>query len=244
MEIRYVQIIVFICLSSFSINSVNINKVHFFGESHAAFCFCKPENCWGSQYSYTTNLNKIEITAPFSINHLGPKTMHRVGRDGVNFLNIKNYGVQNEETAVFVFGEIDVRCHIGKQRDLNNRNLDEVIDTLAKKYIETIVINKNMFEKINIFIVSITPPTNQSPNPDYPIYGSLQDRINITQKLNLKLKELSALNQIYFLDIYQLLSNNNGSLNPPMSDGSVHMNPKYNYLAKNKLIEMILEIEN
>lgn len=244
MKIRFIKIIIFIFLNSFSIDSVNFNKINIFGDSHASFCFCKPENCWSSQGPYTININNIEVNAHFATHHLGPKTMHRVGRDGINFINIKNYGVQDGDTAVFAFGEIDARCHIGKQRDQYNRDSDEVIDTLVTKYIETIIINKNMFEKINVFVLSIMPPTDQSYNADSPKYGSLQDRVNITQKLNLKLKELCISNKIYFLDIYKFFSNADGFLNKSMSDGSVHANPNCSYIAKNQLLQMLLEIEN
>jgi hypothetical protein len=54
------------------------------------------------------------------LHYVGPITMHRIGRDGLNFLDMTSYGVQENEVAIFVFGEIDCRCHIGKQRDKQN----------------------------------------------------------------------------------------------------------------------------
>src|SRR5579872_2784969 len=65
----------------------------------------------------------------------GPTTMHRIGRDGLSFLDLRMKEIEEGATIVFVYGEIDVRCHIGKQRDLFGRKQDEIIDSLARNYL-------------------------------------------------------------------------------------------------------------
>jgi hypothetical protein len=173
---------------------------------------------------------------------VGPMTMHRVGRDGLNAVNLPTIGVQNNEVAVFCFGEIDVRCHICNQRDLKLRDLHEIIETLVSNYIATILLNKLFYEKITCIVYSVTPPTNAHFNPNYPFCGTLEDRVEVTKKLNQKLKDLCDENDILFLDVYDAYANVDGTLNPALSDGFVHINPSQNHEIIKKLKKLIKKI--
>lgn len=160
---------------------------------------------------------------------LGSITMHRVGRDKLNFLNLMDQSVFDDQIAVFVFGEIDVRMHIGKQRDETKRELDEIIDILATNYINTILLNRSLYNNLLCIVYSVTPPTEFTiPNAKQSFfYGTLEDRVIITKKLNQKLSELCAKNDIPFLDVYEDYANPDGTLNVSLSDGSVHINGNY-----------------
>ena len=102
------------------------------------------------------------------IHYIGSVTMHRVGRDGIAGLNLKGFGVNDYDVVVFAFGEIDVRCHMGKQRDQFNRNEDEVINTLAANFLCTILQNKLEYKNLTCVVYSVTPPTDQTYNPTWP----------------------------------------------------------------------------
>jgi len=171
------------------------------------------------------------------IHHVGPVTMHRIGRDGIN---IKNYGIRESDFVVFTFGEIDVRCHIGIQRDKHNRDVEEIIDMLADNFLLSILENnQQLFIDIHYIICSIVPPTNASYNPEFPFYGTLEDRIILTKKINRYLKNKCELNDIGFLDIYDHYSLKNGELDPAISDGLVHILPNYNVEIKRCLLDCI-----
>ena len=170
--------------------------------------------------------------------------MHRVGRDGLQLIDLKKYPINEGDSVIFVFGEIDVRCHIGKQRDIQKRNLEEIIETLTKNYLNSINLNKKTLKNLNTFILSIMPPTNQVFNEHVPYYGSLEDRINITKKLNEKLSILAKENNIIFIDAYSLLSTQKGDLRYDISDKNVHLDLKYNYLIKDIIFQKIIEINN
>lgn len=171
--------------------------------------------------------------------HVGPITMHRVGRDGLDFLNIKNIGVQEKDIVIFAFGEIDARCHIGKQRDLKKRSLEEIIETLVQKYIHTICLNCALFKKIYAIVYSVTPPTDIVFNVDYPIYGPIEERVAITKLLNNALKEACHHNGIYFLDVYQDYATPQGTLRIELSDLSVHIHPHHSGFIRDKLNRLI-----
>lgn len=172
------------------------------------------------------------------VNHIGPITMHRIGRDGLQILDIRNHGVTNGAMAIFIFGEIDVRCHIGKQRDEKERDLDEIIDTLAQNYIRTILENYSLYESLHIVVCSVTPPSDFAFNPDYPRYGLIEERTLISQKLNKALATLCNAYNIEFLDVYDHYAAPDGSLRFEISDRNVHIRADCNQEIREKLWEI------
>jgi hypothetical protein len=59
-------------------------------------------------------------------------TMHRIGRDNtiINFNNNKLNSIN-----VLCYGEVDCRCHIGRQIDLGKKE-DEIIQNLVSNYLK------------------------------------------------------------------------------------------------------------
>jgi peptidylprolyl isomerase len=170
------------------------------------------------------------------IHPIGPVTMHRIGRDG---FNIKDCGISENDIVVFTFGEIDVRCHIGLQRDKYDRDIDEIIETLSENFMQAILENDRQFTNVHYVICSVVPPCNAGYNPEFPFYGTLADRINITKRLNEKLKNKSELNNIGFIDIYDYYSIETGELDLSISDGSVHIHPAHNHWIRASLFGCI-----
>jgi len=188
-------------------------------------------------------------TCPFS-NYLnakiytGPWTMHRAGRDSLAWLDIENKGVENDDLVILSFGEIDVRCHIGKQRDQYRRDLDEILQKLVANYIAAIREIRKKYKNLNCAILSITPPTEQAFNAGWPYYGSLKDRVAITKKLNALLAHEAIKNDIFFLDVYSLYANSEGYLSVELSDGNVHVGSAYYGPILKKVDSLIKQLEN
>jgi hypothetical protein len=220
------RILSYICLFFLTLLNLNVQAhnegpvIHVFGDSHSLEFFQIP-HC--------------------VIHHLGPITMHRVGRDGLSFLYLPNLGVLEGEVAVFSFGEIDARCHIGRQRDLFNRSQDEVIETLAYNYLYTLVLNRMLYRKLTLIVYSVTPPTDCHYNPAYPFYGSVEDRVAITKQLNRRLKQLCRKVGIEFLDVYADYANPDGTLNLLFHDGTVHIDWVHNQAISKKLYQILLK---
>lgn len=223
----------FVCLIFFMKDVFGASHVHILGDSHAYFCF----NNSGS--NATHDERSVFAGVPWFIHWLGSRTMYRVGRDGLKGLDITGYNIHENDIAVFLFGEVDVRCHIGKQRDEKGRKEEEVIDTLVHKYIQTITANKLQYKSLTCVVASIVPPSDQNFNSSYPYYGVLNERVRITREINKCLQKYCLENEILFLDIYSLYAKNDGSLNELLSDGIVHVNPKKNKMIKEKLMELI-----
>jgi hypothetical protein len=172
--------------------------------------------------------------------YLGPILMHRVGRDSLRAVNLEKLGVTDESTVVYVFGEIDVRCHIGKQRDEHNRNIDEIITTLATSYINTILENQSHYNKLQSVIYNIVPPfKNCISHSKYTVYGTTEDRISLTKMVNNTLKKLCDQHGIHFLDIYDNYAAEDGTLRIELSDGNVHIKAEHNAHIQQKLRELL-----
>jgi len=173
------------------------------------------------------------------IHNIGPVTMHRIGRDGLDFLDIKMMEVQDLDSVVFVFGEIDVRCHIGKQRDEYSRNINEIIATLSENYMRAILDFKKCYPNLNVIIYGIIPPSIGIDNIYYPIYGTLVDRVLITQRLNRKLKRLCEKEKVGYLDIYDSYSQKDGSINLEYCRDSIHIHCDFYIPIQTKLYDLL-----
>ena len=152
---------------------------------------------------------------------------------------VSGVAAQENDIVLFIFGEIDVRNHIGRQRDLYGHTLDIIITTLVNNYLKTIILNRAQFETLHCVVVGIIPPAQQMLINTLPIYGSIQDRVEITTRLNTQLEAECTRHDIMFLPTYDLYALPNGSLNPALSDGMVHIAKEHNYLIRNRLVELL-----
>ncbi len=104
--------------------------LHVFGDSHAHYLFSR---------------------APGAIvNWLGPYTMHRIGRDGVDFLGRR---VNDGDKVLFVFGEIDVRCHMVRVDRERGNGIESVATDLASRYTAAVMqasvgLPRSTFERV------------------------------------------------------------------------------------------------
>lgn len=160
--------------------------------------------------------------------HLGPQTMHRVGRDGfdISFLDIKE-----NDILMFDMGEIDARTHIGYIRDRDKKTLDEVLEDLVSRYIKAI---KDCQTKTGVknpcIICCVVPPSSAYADKDR--YGTFEDRKNVTESLNKKLKEHATKEDMIFFDFYNLLTNEKGEMKPEITSDKVHVSLNNNYIIK------------
>jgi hypothetical protein len=180
--------------------------IYIFGDSHAS-----------------TNFKYLNLNYEHKICFEGGVTMHRISRDR-QIINFDN--TFNNENNIFVlcYGEVDCRCHIGKQI-LLGRNLEDICNSLVNGYIDVIKTNITKYHKI--IICSIIPPMKkelyEKNHHDFPFIGTDNERVIYTKLMNKLLKDQCDTNQFIFLDIYDYYSNEDGTLNYELSDKCVHI---------------------
>ncbi len=154
--------------------------------------------------------------------------MNRVGRDRLEFLNIKKpqrgSPVSEGDTVAFVYGEIDCRAHVMKQV-MAGRNHNDVISVLVYRYFDTILLNRKMYKKLKIIVVSLVPPKRKA---GHPIVGTKEEQLKSALGINTLLKKQCDVHGFIYLDVYTPHAADDGMLNEDMSDGNVHvLNNKY-----------------
>ena len=195
-----------------------MTNIHIFGDSHGMFNF--------------KNIKYNNV-----INHATPSiTMHRIGRDKLEYINFKAQNINDNDIVIYQFGEIDCRCHIGKQI-LLGRTFEDIVTELIKNFIDSIKLNIKNFNKINIIICCIPPPMCQNyyenihgpVTHQFPFVGTNEQRIKYTILMNEKLKKECINNNLYFLDYYEYYKSPDNLLKIELSDNVCHINDN-NYI--------------
>lgn len=198
---------------------MNMINIYTFGDSHSY-------KSWESIDKYKLKINMC---------HIGPKLCYSFGRDKFKCLNIKDFGVQDNNLVIFCFGEIDCRCHINKYIS-EEMPYQTIIDEIVNNYFLAIKENVDQFEKLHVAVFNVVPPVqtyNTEENPEFPYLGSDEERKEYVLYFNKKLKEYCKKYNYYFFDVYNKYCDNNGYLNKELSDDNVHIRQSdfiYNHL--------------
>lgn len=160
-------------------------------------------------------------------------TMHRIGRDGLQD-RLRSISLNSADILLVVIGEVDIRCHIYRQIHDNNRDEEEILDTLASKFILRLVELKTT-TNCNIIVRGVVPPLPNGDHPDihsqkpedltyiYPIRGLIDDRSRWRISLNQKLASLCASNGLYFLPSPIWVETDDHMLRDEFSDHRIHI---------------------
>jgi hypothetical protein len=252
-------------------NNLENRRIWIIGDSHGTYSFTNQPHIipWPhhmpnfsdngialyeqSLFNYTTNAT-CTISVPFSIYWLNQRTMHRIGRDGINGFNIKEMGIQDNDVVVFVFGSIDRDNHIIRSepditRQMKQRNMDEIVNSLCSDYMQTILANKSQYQNLTVVVASVIPVYIQNfmDSLFLDVFGNLQNvsvlntQVLISKKINTTLQEACKQHGLYFLDIHTLYETENGDLKRNLSAGDHHIHPEHNTLIKETLIKMLLD---
>ncbi len=168
-------------------------------------------------------------------------TMFRIGRDS----HIENFDKENiandtdtDNLIILSYGEIDCRCHIHRQVNLQ-RDEDDIIYELVNNYIKAIH-NNTVGIDANVVIVGVIPPTKKSDYENLhgqithklPFIGSDEDRVRYTQKTNKLLEELSNKNDFIYFNPYNYYTRDDGTLKYELSDNVVHIGDNTYFLEQ------------
>jgi hypothetical protein len=186
--------------------------INIYGDSHAMLAFNKFQLPHRNLFEYAI-------------------TMHRIGRDHTiyNF-----HPSHNDSNTIFclVYGEVDVRCHIGKQIELG-RTEDDICLDLVKAYFGTI--ERTIQKYKAIIIVGISPPVDPKDHTHgdhVPFIGTNDERVRYTRNMNDLIKDYCAKYKYLYFNPYDFYRRDDGCLKYELSDGCLHIGDNKYFLGQ------------
>lgn len=189
--------------------------IQVYGDSHAHYC-CQ------SLPAYFTKEDDVRFVS----SHEFSTTMHRVGRDKHIINCDPNVINKDRDIIIIIYGEIDCRCHIGRQIQ-KGRELTEIIDTLVCNYTNTI--SKYGFR--NVIVLAVPPPVpikefeerNGPIRHHLPMVGNDEERLFYTTRVNEKLKTECEKHGLHFVNPFDSYLRPDGMMDFSKSDGNSHI---------------------
>jgi len=173
-----------------------------------------------------------------------PLSIYTLLRDNLDIYNIGNilenghefYNIKKNDFVLMNFGFNDIQRNIYLHA---SNKWKEEINNLINKYIEAILIFKKKFEIIPI--VSFIYP-NPGPNAKgQNSMGSFEERSMYTIEANTILKNKCMENNILFFDIYDFVTDENGTIKKSFTIDDIHLDYNNKFLREfvdNKIIEL------
>lgn len=166
-------------------------------------------------------------------NSIGPYLAFSIGRDGLTRFNLKKFNVQEGDTIILSFGEIDCRCHIHKY--INNETPYQlIIIKIVDSYFKAIKANVEQFKKLKTFVYNVVPPIEADAtiwnNPEFPFVGTNEERKKYHVFFNECISEACKIYNYTFFNVYDKYLDSNGFLRKSDADGLIHViNPRYHH---------------
>lgn len=155
------------------------------------------------------------------------RTAWRVANNGIDDVP---FSPHSDDTVVWLFGEVDCRCHLRRVADRGGHDVDDVVAILAKRYVRRIALYPGRH-----VVCSVVPAADVDMNRDYPTYGDIHQRVYVTRKFNEFLACRCLRNGIAFCDYHAAFATPGGWLDASLSDGNVHVATEHNGACRDAL---------
>lgn len=180
-------------------------RLHVFGDSHSAFCF-----------------DRFRDT---QIHWLGPRTMHGFSRDAPVIINRRvDYATEND-IFLFIFGEIDIRCHIIRISNESGKHVPEITKVLVERYVHSVYETMLSYPDCRAILAQPPFPSDRRPNPAFPFIGTLEQRIAAHTIMGCHLQTEANRYGFLYLPFPQAYKTRDGGLIRKYSDDGVHIMP-------------------
>ena len=148
--------------------------------------------------AFDNNFVKIWLTAPTAYQNI--KKISEIND------RLSQYDIDKDKDYLFfVFGEIDIRCHLGFIADNNSRTYDDVVGECVDRY--GVFLDYYISNGYNVGTWGPIPsgPNNNIQGNGLPSYKTKEARNIITKIFNEKLESLCNQKNIKFKTIFDLI---------------------------------------
>lgn len=173
----------------------------------------------------------------------GPVTLHRLGRDGElcallqgrfrgnPAFRFPSVALKQQDVVLVSAGEIDVRCHLDRQIKKRGGGEPELIEQLVHGASRACALVLERYG-VRAGFLEIPPPVRQLDSAEWPVVGTLVDRVRWTGRLNQRLATVLGTAGLPFVPIPAEVTDVDGTLRQAHSDGSVHIHPDFGPLMR------------
>jgi hypothetical protein len=168
--------------------------IHCIGDSHSAVF--SGEEIMQPEWPVLAS-NKLPF---FNSYRLGPATAYQLKNKKHLIDEIIKQHVKEDDSLLFCFGEVDIRAHLMKQIEIQDRTLDDVVKECVDRYFDVIMAYKN--NGINCMVWGPIASWHESKNYNGPSFGSCIERNQITKEFNRYAEELCNQNNLKFITIF------------------------------------------
>lgn len=182
--------------------------IHCIGDSHSAVFSGKEEMqpIWPQRSDDRTEFFKSYRIGPATAYQLETKipVIDEIIRTCINI---------ETDSVLFCFGEVDIRAHLIKQMQLQNRTTEDIVKECVDRYFNVLLRYKNL----GINVMAWGPIASWHESKQYtggPSFGTGIERNIATKEFNDYLKKLCQENDIKFVTIFYDMVNENLETNP------------------------------
>lgn len=186
--------------------------IHCIGDSHSSVFSGKEEiqPIWPQRSD-----DKLDSFRSYRI---GPATAYQL-ETKVPVLNqiIHTLVDKNNDSVLFCFGEVDIRAHLKKQMDLQNKTVAEVVKECVDRYIRIVLSYKAQGYNVMVW----GPIASWHESREYtggPSFGTCLERNEITKEFNRYLKEWCDTTGVTFVSIFNTMTDENNITIPEYLD--------------------------
>lgn len=182
--------------------------------------------------------NSLKIKEHWFYGGTLPLTIYRLLNEDLEIYNIGNilgnlhekYNIKENDYVIFYFGFNDIQRNI----HLHHENKwKEEITNLFTNYINKVMTLKNKYN-IKPIIPCVYPNPLPNAQGQHPC-GSYEQRTIYTKFANNVLQNLCQINNLPFLDIYNLITDDNGFIKKDITSDYIHLD--YNNITIRDLVE-------
>jgi hypothetical protein len=184
-----------------------------------------------------------DILPQFRTFRVGPFLAYNVGQQdhlGWEMLFSALKLVPKEGEVLLVFGEIDCRAHLVKQRDKQKRDLDDVVMECVKIYFNAVAEVMAKGYKTMVFGgiptgCKATVSEEQGGGYRWAHYGTHHDRNEAARLFDLNVKKECLQSGAKCLSIFDLMVDDNGDTRAEYFLDAIHLSQKAMPLIENRL---------
>lgn len=176
--------------------------IHCIGDSHSAVFSGeeKMQPTWPEQAS--------NLLPYFKSYRIGPATAYQLANKQplIEYL-INTINLTENDSIMFCFGEVDIRAHLIKQSQLQDKPVSELVVECVDRYITSLLNYKKFTNNILVW----GPIASWSDKKVYtggPSYGTNKERNEVTEQFNNYLKDKCEENSFKFITIFDKMLNN------------------------------------